>query len=178
MLAGDAPDWGEALWNDINDAVLAEVVKVRIAQKVFPTTVFTLDPTAVPDDAIKFPDLSIDEGKTKPFVEISQSFSLTATQVEQEPTLHTARRLARVAAKAVALAEDKLLFQGKDAPLGTVTAVGTDALGMGLLGVASPSDASDTDANKVSVPIEVRQRSVRPPIWGENLFLGRRQGHQ
>ena len=163
-------DWDPAVWEGINAAIVAEVRKIRVAQKVFPTTVFLTSSTEVPDDVIKFPDFSIEEARKKSFVEISQEFSLTATQVAREPTLNTAKTLARVAAKAVALAEDKLLFQGKDAALGTVTASGKDSLGTGLLGVASPGDASDADAFKVSAPIDVRQRSGQPPIWGDNLF--------
>src|SRR5262245_6287800 len=110
-MAGEV-NWDPAVWEAINAAVRAEVRKVRVAQKVFPTTVLGGAPTAVPDDAIKFPDFSIDEGRTKPFVEISQLFSLTAGQVAQEPTLKTAQTLARMAAKAIAAVEDKLLFQG------------------------------------------------------------------
>jgi uncharacterized linocin/CFP29 family protein len=168
MPAGDV-NWDPAVWDEINTAVRVEVGRVRIAQKVFTATVVSGAMT-VPDDAIKFPDFSIEEGRTKTFVEISQLFSLTAGQVAQEPTLKTAKTLARMAAKAVALAEDNLLFQGTNAVLGTVTADGKDSLGTGLLGAASPTDASDADANKVSAPIEVRQRSARPPIWGENIF--------
>ena len=170
MPVGPPIDWDPALFEDIDNAILAEVRKVRVAQKFFPTTVFDNFPTGVVNDGITFPDFSIEEGRTKPFVEIVQTFSLTARQVQQESTLKTGKILGRAAAKAVALAEDNLLFQGKDAPLGTVTAEGKESLGTGLLGVASPSDASDADANKVSAPIEVRQRSGQPPIWGENLF--------
>jgi uncharacterized linocin/CFP29 family protein len=169
-------DWDPAVWEEINAAVRAEVGKVRVAQKVFPTTVIGGAPTEVPDDVVKFPDFSIEEGRTKPFVEISQTFSLTAVQVAKEPILKTAKILARMAAKAIALAEDKLLFQGKDAALGTVTATGKDSLGTGLLGAASPNDASDADTYKVSIPIDVRQRSNRPPIWGENLFSAAAKG--
>src|SRR3954453_477460 len=100
MPAGDV-NWDPAVWEEINTAVRVEVGRVRVAQKVFPATVLSGAPTTVPDDAIKFPDFSIDEGRTKTFVEISQLFSLTAGQVAQEPTLKTAKTLARMAADSV-----------------------------------------------------------------------------
>ena len=74
-------NWDASVWKDINDAVLVEVGKVRVAQKVFPTTVFETSPTEVPNEVINFADFSIEEGRTKPFIEIFQEFSLTATQV-------------------------------------------------------------------------------------------------
>ena len=51
----NAVDWPEAVWQEINDAVLAEVSKVRTAQKVFPTSVLDGDPTEVANDVIEFP---------------------------------------------------------------------------------------------------------------------------
>src|SRR5262245_20588609 len=110
-------DWDASVWKEINDAVLVEVGEVRVAQKVFPTTVYETSPTEVPNDVIKFDDFSIPEGQTKPFVEIYQEFSLTATQVAKEPQLKTAKTLARMVAKAIALNEDRILFQGKNAIL-------------------------------------------------------------
>lgn len=163
--------WEEPVWKEINDAVVGEVGKVRVAQKVFPTTVFDTNPTEVSNDVINFGDLSIQEGKTKPFVEIYQEFPLTATQVAKEGQLKTAKTLARMAAKAIALAEDTILFQGSLPSGGPVHADGIERNSTGLLGEANPSGAtSDTDASKVSVPIPVEQRKQRPPIWGENLF--------
>jgi hypothetical protein len=49
-------NWPEAVWNEINDAVVKEAAKVRIAQRVFPTTVFDNDPTGVLNDVITFSD--------------------------------------------------------------------------------------------------------------------------
>src|SRR5215831_9517442 len=95
-------NWSDAVWKDINDAVLVETGKVRTAQKVFPTVQMDNDPTQVTDELINFSTLSIKEGQTKPFVEISAKFVLTTTQVMQEPDLKTCRTLARMAAKALA----------------------------------------------------------------------------
>jgi hypothetical protein len=57
-------NWPDMIWNEINDAVVKEVAKVRIAQEVFPTTVFDNDPTEVLNDVITFPALTIQEGST------------------------------------------------------------------------------------------------------------------
>jgi hypothetical protein len=40
-------NWDAAVCKEINDAVVAEVGKVRVSQKVFRTTVFDNDPTEV-----------------------------------------------------------------------------------------------------------------------------------
>src|SRR5262249_43902510 len=73
-MASDV-NWSQAVWKEINDAVLMETGKVRTAQKVFPTRHMDNDPTQVADELINFANLSIKEGQTKPFVEISATFS-------------------------------------------------------------------------------------------------------
>lgn len=166
-------NWDESIWKEINDAVVAEVMKVRTAQKVFPTVVLDTNPTEVPNDVINFADLSIKEGQTKQFVEIYQEFSLTSTQVTKEATNKTCKTLARMAAKAIALAEDAVIFQGKGANLpANVKADSIDSAICGLLGEAEPTDADDDDANKVSIPIVVEFQD--PPkkgvLYGENTF--------
>ncbi len=74
-------NWEESVWKEINDAVVMEMGKVRIAQKVFPTMLLDTNPAEIPNDVINFTDLSIKERQTKQFVEIYHQFSLTATQV-------------------------------------------------------------------------------------------------
>lgn len=101
-------DWDPAVWAAINAAVRAEVGRVRVAQKAFSSALLPDNPMEVSDDVIRFPDFSIEEDRTKPFVEISQVFSLTPAQFAKEPMLKTAQTLARMAAKAIALAEDNL----------------------------------------------------------------------
>ena len=169
--------WPEPIWQEINDAVVKEVAKVRTAQKVFPTTVLDNDPTEVQNDVILFDartgEMSIKEGQTKSFVEIYQEFSLTSAQVSKEAQLKTCKSLARMAAKALALAEDTILFQGKGAKLqANVKAEAIDTAGDGLLGVANPKDADDNNPTKVTVPIDVT-KAVKPKpgvIYGENVF--------
>ena len=74
--------------------------------------VFDTSPTEMANDVINFADLSIQEGKTKSFVEVYQEFALTNTQLSKEAQLKTCETLARMAAKAIALGEDIILFEG------------------------------------------------------------------
>ncbi|BCT69556.1 encapsulin [Nitrosospira sp. NRS527] len=173
MSNSNEVNWDLSIWKGINDAVVAEMGKVRTAQKVFPTTTFDTCPTEIPNDVIDFTDLSIQEGSTKPFVEIYQEFPLTSTQVVKESELHTCKTLARMAAKAIALAEDTVIFQGHTGKLpANVKADLIGSAGAGLLGEADPKDVDDKDPNKVSVPIEVPRAADHKPgvLFGENIF--------
>jgi uncharacterized linocin/CFP29 family protein len=165
--------WDKAIWEAIDAAVLIEMGKVRTAQKVFPTTVFDTNPLTVTNDVINFEDLSIQEGQTKSFVEIYHEFPLTATQVTKEARDKTCKTLARMAAKALALAEDTVIFQGQTGKLpANVKADLIESAGNGLLGEADPRDADDEDPNKVSKPIDVRLQTDPKPgvLYGENTF--------
>jgi len=138
-----------------------------------------MNPTEIPNDVINFADLSIQEGQTKTLVEIYHEFPLTATQVSKEPQLKTCKTLARMAAKALALAEDTVIFQGKDGRLpANVKADLIASSGHGLLGEADPEDADDDDPNKVSTPIEVRPPIHPKPgvLFGENVFSAVAEG--
>jgi uncharacterized linocin/CFP29 family protein len=107
--------WNQQIWSDIDNAVRDEVGRVRVAQKVFPCTLVP-NGQQVPKDQLSTSAsniLKIEEGQTKPFVEIWVEFSLTQSQVENEENLHTGRTLARMAANKIAVAEDTLLFRGK-----------------------------------------------------------------
>jgi hypothetical protein len=79
-------NWDDGTWNKINDAVVAKVLKVRTAQKVFPTMVLE-NPINIPNELINFSDLSIREGPTKELVELYNEFTLTNTQVGNEQKL-------------------------------------------------------------------------------------------
>src|SRR5215208_4159564 len=96
--------WGPEVWQEIDSAVLAEVGRIRVAQKVFPG-MQSPNGQYVPADTFDPSTMTIAEGETKPFLEISVEFRLTQGQVDGEATLHTGRTLARLAAKSTALAE-------------------------------------------------------------------------
>jgi uncharacterized linocin/CFP29 family protein len=177
-------EWSEVTWKDINDAALIEVGKVRVAQKVFPTAHLDNDPTQVPDELINFQNLSIQEGQTKPFVEISAMFSLTSTQVRQEEEQKSCRTLARMAAKALALAEDTYFLQmSADGPrdpgagnpvLPANTRIENWRLGLdlGLLRSANPPDADNGDPTRVAAPLDVNRvaENANQARWGNNTF--------
>jgi uncharacterized linocin/CFP29 family protein len=155
-------NWDTAIWKDINDAVVQEMHKVRIAQKVFPTVVMDNDPTEIPNEVINFDNLSIQEGSTKPFAELFLEFSLTSAQVAKEAQLHTCKTLARMAAKQIALAEDNFIFNGKAANAvfpGNVTADPLASTFQGLL------DFAGSTLNVGLVP------NRKPDLlYGENTF--------
>src|SRR5258705_3144980 len=152
-------NWDETVWKEINDAVVAEVGKVRVAQKVFPTTVLDANPTEIPNDIIDFTDLSIREGLTKSFIEIYQEFPLTVTQVSREPQIKTCKALARMAAKSIALAEDTVIFQGTNGTLVSFEADSRVTARTGLLGEANPTGPNqpdDQNQKRVTKPIKVK----------------------
>src|SRR5439155_5698199 len=129
--------WNDAIWQDIDKAVLAEIGRIRVAQKIFPSSPMS-NGSYVPADIFDPDTMSIAEGQTKPFIEISVEFPLTQTQVENEATLKTGRTLARLATKSLALAEDLLFFQGADAKLPPeIRVVNRNSAQNGLLGVAA-----------------------------------------
>ncbi len=167
-------NWDPSIWQEIDDAVVKEVAKVRVAQKVFPTISVDTNPTEIPNDVINFADLSIQEGRTKAFVEIYLEFPLTDTQVRQELKLKTCKTQARMAAKAIALAEDTIFLQGNNGQLpANVQADLRDSADDGLLGEANPQAADDANPNAVSEPIDVQRVNDpnRPGVlYGENIF--------
>ncbi len=168
-------NWDETTWQDINDAVVKEVAKVRVAQKVFPTIALDSNPTEIPNDVITFADdgPSIQEGRTKSLIEIYLEFPLTATQVNREPQIKTCKTLARMAAKAIALAEDTIILQGNNGPLpANVQADLRESANGGLLGEAYPERPDDEDPGRVSRPIDVELVGGDRPglLYGEHLF--------
>src|SRR5215217_9512997 len=106
--------WSPEVWQEIDNAVLAEVGRIRVAQKVFPSSP-SPNGQYVPADNFNPETMTIAEGETRPFIEISVEFRLTQGQVDNETTLHTGKTLARLAGKWTALAEDTLFFQGQNA---------------------------------------------------------------
>jgi len=84
-----------------------------------------------------------------------------------------------MAAKAIALAEDAVIFQGQKAKLpSNVKADSIESADDGLLGEANPNEADDDDPNKVSKPIEVKfQANPKPGVlYGENTFAAVAEG--
>ena len=176
---GNGINWPEAVWKEINEGVVKEVNKVRVAQKVFPPTTLDNNPQVIPNEVINFTDLSIKPG-TKTMIEIYTQFSLSDPQVRHEADQKTCHTLARMAAKVIALAEDAYFFQLSDRNLatlnvrlpGNVTIDNWDRhLDFGLLAEANASDADDNNADKVAKPIPVHRLAAGSlATWGENTF--------
>jgi uncharacterized linocin/CFP29 family protein len=157
--------WSPEVWAEIDKAVLAEVGRIRVTQKVFPSSQ-SPNGQYVPKDVFDPTTMTIAEGQTKPYLEISLEFELTQGQVENEATLRTGRTLARLAVKSVALAEDLLFFQGSSAALPAGVKVANKASAEdGLLG-----------ANGIkSIPVTPPDPG-KPGVYGENTFKAVVQG--
>jgi len=111
--------WNDQTWSEIDKAVQEEVGRIRVAQKVFPSTVVNnvlpvsatrtvpFAPGAVPP-APPAPGNDV----FQPFFEISSEFVLTQAQVDGEENVHLALSRAKLAGSALAQAEDTILFFG------------------------------------------------------------------
>jgi uncharacterized linocin/CFP29 family protein len=138
------------------------VGRLRVAQKVFPSSLLTDGAgvgTAnfVPADEFSRETMRIREGETRPLVELAVEFTLTPGQVENEGVLHNGRTLARLAAKTLAIAEDSLLFQGEHVArmsLGRTGRITNGAsAGKGLVGLAEPTDPVNLPIQGVGMAI-------------------------
>jgi len=117
--------WNDQIWSDIDKAVREEVGRIRVAQKVFPTTVVN---NVLPVAANKLFQSTGAQGHIlggvggavlhtgkdifQPFIELSIEFVLTPVQVDGEENMRLARSLARRAASLLASEEDRILFLG------------------------------------------------------------------
>lgn len=177
--------WNTDIWADIDKAVTAEVLRLRVVQKLLPSSQDG-NGQYVPADVFDNATMTIAEGQTKPYLEISVEFKLTQGQADDESTLHTGKTLARLAAKAVAQAEDALFLQGKNpAPAlpATTKVVNRDWAGAGLLGAtgapppAPPAGGAPEvelimdPAGANALAIAVRAPAGAPPDdYGTNTF--------
>jgi uncharacterized linocin/CFP29 family protein len=131
--------WDDATWQQIDTAVQGEVGQARVGQKAFQASMVPASTSAdaIPARQFDATTMTINDGETYALCEISVRFSLTQRQVDNEGTLHTCQMLAQMAARAVAHAEDRLLFDGADAELDSLVKVlNRSAMRHGLLGYA------------------------------------------
>src|SRR5215475_520329 len=139
LKRNEVESWKETnIWDQIDQSVHDEVNRIRVAAKVFMPRPMP-DAISVPVDAVDIKNLTLNEN-TMPFVEISQSFSLTDTQIEMEVVLGTAVILARMAAKSVAMAEEIILFGGRESPVPLPPGINIqrrESARQGLLGLAA-----------------------------------------
>jgi uncharacterized linocin/CFP29 family protein len=126
--------WNDQVWAAIDAAVKTSVGAIRVAQKVFPTTQLA-GVTSVPADVFNPERMSIEEGKTRSYVEFAVDFSLTNGQVNADANGTTATTLATLAARSLALAEDIIILRGTDVrlPANVQIESGKDAAEKGIL---------------------------------------------
>ena len=170
MANGADINWPDSVWQEINDAVVAEVGRVRTAQMVFPTTMLDGDPTEVMNDVIDIENNTIKEGQTKQIVELYKTFELTATQVSREAQLKTCKTLARMAAKMIALAEDRVIFHGNEPdPAAVAAAAAAAAAAEAARAGAEAARAAAAAAVPSKLPggvVAERRESAGKGLWG------------
>jgi uncharacterized linocin/CFP29 family protein len=125
--------WNEQIWNEIDKAAREQVGRIRVGQKVFPsTTVNNTLPVSttrsVPFGLNAVPLVPPVPGPDffQPFFEISNEFVLTQEQVDSEQNMHLASSFASLAASAVADAEDTILFLGPGSILPLLVPLGVN----------------------------------------------------
>jgi uncharacterized linocin/CFP29 family protein len=122
--------WNEHIWSEIDKAVREEMGRIRVAQKVFPSMVANNVLPIAANRAVPFgpgsgptAPLGLVDDECRPFFEISMEFVLTQAQVEGEENVRLAPSFAKLAASAIASAEDTILFLGPGSiPLRIATA--------------------------------------------------------
>lgn len=111
MTNGSSSLWNETVWGSLAAGVQEAVGAIRVVQKVIPPGP-SVQGTAVPAGEFDFAKMTISEGVTLPYIELSAEFSLTNGQVNDDATGSAAIVLAQLAAKNLALAEDRIILQG------------------------------------------------------------------
>ena len=175
----------ESIANEIHEAVLQEVGLTCISEKIFPTYTHENNPTDLAIEPIDLENARIPEGQTRPYVEISKYFSLTTAQKDKEAEKKTCLTLARIAAKEIGLAQDRIIFQGmapfrnNDGKVLLPGGVETEFLQNNEKGLLfdfpnNVPNADNEDPLKVSKIIEIPR--VESPLngikWGQNTFYG------
>jgi len=144
--------WNDKVWAAIDSAVSGTVGPIRVARKVFQTTELT-GATSVPADIFDPANMTIQEGITKPYVELARRFTLTNGQVRDDPNGTTATTLAALAARTVALAEDITILRGiGNLPTGIDVESGGAGANEGILDLVQ-GDPIDVNAPAAGSPL-------------------------
>jgi hypothetical protein len=126
---------------------------MQVAQHVFPTNV-TGNDNSIPADTIDLKTGNPTTGATRSFATLRKPFALFPVHVA-DPALTMASNQVTLAGQALALAEDSLFFQGKDAPLAQGGAKGVTLnpgdqakLDTGLIGIATSNKVISVSLGK------------------------------
>ena len=152
--------WSEPVWQQIDQAVHEEAMRAEIASKFIPLRGPFPNALTVPADVIDTESMTIDEGLTKPLIELWVDFALTPQQVASEEQLATAMTLATRASNFLSTAEDLLIFQGDEALKGEFfkrVRYRSGPVGAGLL-------------NSATQVLEVNPLDAKTKRYGEKTF--------
>jgi uncharacterized linocin/CFP29 family protein len=121
----------------VTTAMQSAAGAIRVAQNIFYVDTSLSGQTTVPADIFHPDTMSITEGETKPFIEISSQFRLTNGQAANVSGT-TGMTLATFAARSMALVEDLLFFRGHEIDLPPTVRIesGRASAGKGLFGLA------------------------------------------
>src|SRR5262245_55835066 len=108
--------WSKNEWDKLNSSLTTLMHNIRVAQKVFPQTITRGNDSPVPADIIDL-KTGVPSSQSKSVVKIAKEFQLGDSHVQDVPGLELAMSQVMIAAQALALAEDMLLFQGARAPV-------------------------------------------------------------
>jgi len=108
--------WNDQVWAAIDTAVTGTNGAIRVAQNVF-KTIRLAGVTSVPHDVFDPVKARIEEGQTRPYVELAVEFSLTNGQVNDDPNGTTITALASSVVGSLAFAEDIVILKGTHAAL-------------------------------------------------------------
>jgi len=152
---------------------------IRVAQNIFYVDTSMSGDTSVPADIFHPDSMSITEGETKPFIEISSEFRLTNGQAA-DASGTTGMTLATFAARSMALVEDLLFFQGQGVQLPPTVRIesGRASAGRGLFGLAhhevhvNPPDRNPTNSGLEilaavleGISVLANPRNLQPPKY-------------
>lgn len=143
MANGTTPTTnGKTYWDPttIASQLQSAAGAIRVAQQIFYCDTSMQGSTSVPADIFDPDTMSIKEGITKPFIEISSEFRLTNGQAS-DASGQTGTTLAMLAARRLALVEDLLFFRGNDVELEEIPSTvkiesGRESAGRGIFGLA------------------------------------------
>jgi uncharacterized linocin/CFP29 family protein len=185
--------WSEDIWQAIQRAVHDETMRVRVGAKFLPHTHVAPQDTSVELGVVTngpLPEeskltLTVDDGASIRLNEIWTEFALTTQQVHatgeaQDPEHTTAATLARRAAQYLALAQDIVIFQGKDG-----YAVPFFSQNLRFASGQIPADGGllslggEPNYRSPNPVIQVHPLSAGPPgvRYGENTFNALTQGY-
>lgn len=179
------PNWPDDVLKGIQDAVIDEVKRIKIAEQFLPLpqNVVTSGINVLSDVISQDKDdnsLITNEGSTTSFYQISVKFKLSNSQYADPSGAKTATALATRAANLLSQAEDILIFQGK---LGESSPIFNGKVEIQQPGSPSPGllqvDSNLNSAQIIKVPLTSTPSPTDPSQnrYGENTFAAVAKGY-